>query len=114
MSEFDVNFTMATSQQLAQQIERLLASGANNQALSLCDTVIATSKREIEAWLGRARANLALAKVCVADENLEMALRLAPFHAQARLPATPVVTRVHEVRSVKLYSFNELARAKAA
>ena len=70
---------MATSQQLAQQIERLLASGANNQVLGLCDTAIATSKREIEAWLGRAKANLAMARVCVADEDLDMALRLAPF-----------------------------------
>ena len=76
---------MATSQQLAQQIERLLASGANNQVLGLCDTAIATSKREIEAWLGRARANLALARVCIADEDLDMALRLAPVHAQANL-----------------------------
>ncbi len=73
---------MVIAQQLAQQIERLLASGANNQVLGLCDTAIATSKREIEAWLGRARANLALARVCVADEDLDMALRLAPFHAQ--------------------------------
>ena len=70
---------MVIAQQLAQQIERLLASGANNQVLGLCDTAIATSKREIEAWLGRAKANLAVAKVCVADEDLDMALRLAPF-----------------------------------
>ena len=52
---------------------------ANNQVLGLCDTAIATSKREIEAWLGRAKANLAMARVCVADEDLDMALRLAPF-----------------------------------
>ena len=70
---------MVIAQQLAQQIERLLASGANNQVLGLCDTAIATSKREIEAWLGRAKANLAMARVCVADEDLDMALRLAPF-----------------------------------
>ena len=52
---------------------------ANNQVLGLCDTAIATSKLEIEAWLGRAKANLAMARVCVADEDLDMALRLAPF-----------------------------------
>ncbi|MSR70094.1 MAG: sulfotransferase family protein [Phycisphaerales bacterium] len=69
----------------AAEIERLLASGAFSQALRSCDALIKVAPRIRLGWIGRARANLGLGRVCDADADLESALRVDESDPQANL-----------------------------
>ncbi len=67
------------------QIERFISAGDFVGALRLADKLVASSKRSLLGWVTRARANLSLGRLCDADEDLDVALRLASDDAQATL-----------------------------
>jgi tetratricopeptide (TPR) repeat protein len=69
----------------ATQIESALANGNFGLALRISGKLVATSKRSLLGWVSRARANLGLGRICDADEDLDVAIRLAPDDAQANL-----------------------------
>ncbi|MSQ90226.1 MAG: sulfotransferase family protein [Phycisphaerales bacterium] len=76
---------MAQPETPAARIEGLLSTGAFIQALRASDAMIAVSRRSRIGWIGRARANLSLGRVCDADEDIDSALRLDPADPQANL-----------------------------
>ncbi len=76
---------MAKIENPASQIESALSNGNFGLALILADKLVATSKRSLLGWVSRARANLGLGKICDADEDLDVAIRLAPDDAQSIL-----------------------------
>ena len=76
---------MAQIENPATQIDTALANGNFGLALRLADKLLATSKRSLLGWVSRARANLGLGRVCDADEDLDVAIRLAPDDAQSIL-----------------------------
>ena len=62
----------------AAEIERLLASGRADEALRAADALCARSRRNVNAWLARASANMQLGRVDAAAADLETAERVAP------------------------------------
>ncbi len=76
---------MAQIENPATQIESALANGNFGLALRLADKLVATSKRSLLGWVSRARANLGLGRICDADEDLDVAIRLDPNDAQSIL-----------------------------
>ncbi len=76
---------MPPTENPATQIEGALANGNFGLALRVADKLVATSKRSLLGWVSRARANLGLGRICDADEDLDVAIRLAPDDAQANL-----------------------------
>ena len=76
---------MAQIENPATQIESALANGNFGLVLRIADKLVATSKRSLLGWVSRARANLGLGRICDADEDLDVAIRLAPDDAQANL-----------------------------
>ncbi len=78
-------FIVPPTENPATQIESALADGNFGLALRIADKLVATSKRRLLGWVSRARANLGLGRICDADEDLDVAIRLAPEDAQAKL-----------------------------
>ena len=76
---------MPPTESPATQIESALANGNFGLALRIADKLVATSKRSLLGWISRARSNLGLGRICDADEDLDVAIRLAPDDAQANL-----------------------------
>ena len=76
---------MPPTENPATQIESALSAGNFGLALRLSDKLVATSKRSLLGWISRARSNLGLGRICDADEDLDVAIRLAPDDAQANL-----------------------------
>ena len=76
---------MPPTENPATQIESALANGNFGLALRLADKLVATSKRSLLGWISRARSNLGLGRICDADEDLDVVIRLAPDDAQANL-----------------------------
>ena len=76
---------MPQTENPATQIESALANGNFGLALRIADKLVATSKRSLLGWISRARSNLGLGRICDADEDLDVAIRLAPDDAQANL-----------------------------
>jgi len=66
-------------------LQRCLEGGDFTRAISIADVMLAESKRNFNAWLGRASANLNLGWLIDADDDLEQALRLSPNDPQANL-----------------------------
>lgn len=67
------------------ELERLLAQGRHPAAVRAADAMLAQSRRNFAAWLGRGCANLHLGRLTDADADLDAALRLAPDDPQAHL-----------------------------
>ncbi len=82
---------------LLSTLQRCISSGEFERALSVADELLAQSKRNFNAWLGRASANLNLGRLIDADEDLEHALRLSPADPQANLLRGMVEQRLGRV-----------------
>ena len=80
-----VDFYLPPTENPATQIESVLSAGNFGLALRLSDKLVATSKRSLLGWISRARSNLGLGRICDADEDLDVAIRLSPDDAQANL-----------------------------
>ena len=66
-------------------LQRQLDSGHFEDALATADRLIEQNRRNVGAWIGRARANIRLGRTADADRDLEHALRLSPSDPQAGL-----------------------------
>jgi tetratricopeptide (TPR) repeat protein len=60
------------------EIERLLAAGRAHDALRVADALCARSRRNLNAWLARASANMRLGRIEAAVVDLETGERVAP------------------------------------
>jgi len=67
----------------AADLDGHLRRNAFGEALVVADALLALNPRNLEAWVGRARSNLAMAKIFDADNDLDMALKLSPSHHHA-------------------------------
>lgn len=66
-------------------LERLLNQGDLDGAVRTADAMLAQSRRNFAAWLGRGCANLNRGRLVEADADLDAALKLAPDDPQANL-----------------------------
>lgn len=66
-------------------LQRCIHSGEFDRAVVVADEMLAHSKRNFNAWLGRASAHLNLGRLIDADDDLEQALKLSPTDPQANL-----------------------------
>ena len=62
-------------------LERLLNQGDLDGAVRTADAMLAQSRRNFAAWLGRGCANLNRGRLVEADADLDAALKLAPDNA---------------------------------
>ncbi len=70
---------------LLSTLQRCITTGEFDRAIVVADELLAKSRRNFNAWLGRASANLNLGRLMDAEDDLEHALRLSPSDAQANL-----------------------------
>jgi tetratricopeptide (TPR) repeat protein len=78
-------------------LQRQLNSGQYESAIQTADSLLATHKRSLPAWLARARANLNLGRVMAADADVDQCLRLAPGEPQASLIRAQIDQRLGRV-----------------
>jgi tetratricopeptide (TPR) repeat protein len=80
-------------------LERLLARSDFVTAVRAADAMLAQSRRNFAAWLGRGCANFNLGKLVDADSDLDAAQRLAPSDPQVQLLRGMVDQRLGRIDS---------------